>query len=156
MLSSAPVADSIRDELDRLTRAYDLKDAVVANLSDQARALQKVPAAHGTKVDLVEKSAGDPKFNCYRFAFGLDQLTDAVASLVFDYGGKGIGKNFVRFILDDLTEVTAAGANDGDVVVYAKDEEITHAGILQDDRVLSKWGEGHLWLHPTFLVFSGG
>jgi hypothetical protein len=51
-------------------------------------------------------------------------------------------------------EVTDAEPERGDVVVYRNDDQICHAGIVQDGRIVSKWGGGHVWRHGLFEVPS--
>jgi hypothetical protein len=51
-----------------------------------------------------------------------------------------------------LVEATIGDAADGHIAVYARGAEITHAGVVDKGRVMSKWGSGHVWRHGTFAV----
>jgi hypothetical protein len=51
-----------------------------------------------------------------------------------------------------LIKIEGSSARDGDLVVYYGDGGAAHAGIADRGRVRSKWGEGHVWSHPTMEV----
>jgi hypothetical protein len=66
------------------------------------------------------------------------------------------GAAFVHLLLDEglLNELVPSDAREGDLVFYFNDEgRFKHAGLnLENNRVLSKWGSGHLFEHGLFEV----
>lgn len=89
---------------------------------------------------------------------------------VFDFAEKedyaaiatsGLGKifaagDFVHWLLDHnlLVEITQNEAREGDIVVYFNEPgRFKHAGrILENGRVVSKWGIGNLYEHEVSEV----
>src|SRR4051812_22460613 len=117
-----PVEAAVREHLEGLT--------TLAPDQHQAAALRSAASEHQLDLELIELSNGEANFNCYRFALRLDELPESLRSLCFDYGGKGIGRNFVSFMIHrHLVETNVQDAVDDDVVVYENGAEITHAGI---------------------------
>jgi hypothetical protein len=66
------------------------------------------------------------------------------------------GRNFAHWLIDRnlLSEISMANRNEGDLVFYFDQQGLfKHAGIvLDDERVRSKWGTGHLFEHGLFDV----
>ena len=65
------------------------------------------------------------------------------------------GAEFAQWLIDRgyLAEVLQANAAQGDFVTYFNGSHFKHIGILLDgQRVVSKWGEGHLYEHALWEV----
>lgn len=65
------------------------------------------------------------------------------------------GRDFANWLVDLrlLTEIDAADAQKGDLVFYFSHGQFKHAGIIfNDNRVISKWGTGHLFEHGLFEI----
>ncbi len=66
------------------------------------------------------------------------------------------GGAFVHWLLDErlLEEIAPRDAREGVIVVYFNEAGLfKHAGItVREDRVVSKWGTGHLFEHGLFEV----
>jgi hypothetical protein len=154
-LTSAPVSRVAREELDRLTQPLDVGDGrLVDRLDDQARAIEDAANRYTLAIQLVQASDGDPALNCFRHALGLADLPEAFGSLIFDYGGAlGIGSPFVEYLVREVFAATMLeDATPSDIAVYSRDGHITHAGIFDGLRVVSKWGGGHIWCHDVWAV----
>ena len=98
---------------------------------------------------------GEPetcRFTCYQYAFdvvGSKRITKIARTYTKVYPNS----EFVQYLIDHyLSEVSRSAIQDGDVIVYAQDTQIKHAGKIISTRVLSKWGLAHLWSHGTFEV----
>jgi hypothetical protein len=51
---------------------------------------------------------------------------------------------------DQLQEIAAVDARDGDIIVYFDGEGLPkHAGVFQGGAIVSKGGLGHLWRHTV-------
>jgi hypothetical protein len=51
-----------------------------------------------------------------------------------------------------LKEIPDSEASDGHVVLYFKDGKTKHVGLMQGDRVISKWGKNPVYEHPIAEV----
>ena len=94
MFSQDAVPLDARRELEQITLSSDSDERLSFNerSAQQATAGRKVGTDYEMALELVKPSNGDSKFNCYRFALGLDHLPEPIHELVFSYGGKGIGR----------------------------------------------------------------
>ncbi len=52
----------------------------------------------------------------------------------------------------DSILISTTTPSTGDLVLYRNDRQITHAGLVAADRIISKWGKGHLWIHGLLEV----
>jgi len=60
---------------------------------------------------------------------------------------------FVAFLIANvLSEITIDEVQSGDVVVYFEGNQVQHAGIVQNDLIVSKWGTAHTLKHKLFEV----
>lgn len=94
----------------------------------------------------------DKNYNCFIFAFGLEKDEDFLIS----HSGKYIplchGNDIKRLILNDIL-ISAETPRKGDYIIYSKDNEITHAGIVKNkDLIVSKWSLGPIMEHQIRAV----
>ena len=88
--------------------------------------------------------------NCFEFALGLAGRREV--RLISKYiPSTCCEANFVQHLADVILIPTASPST-GDLVLYCNQQQITHAGLVEGDRVLSKWGVGHLWLHGLLEI----
>ena len=88
------------------------------------------------------------------FALGIeaDAVRDKVEGEIFP------GKKFVRTLVQTrflcAKAVSPSAAAEGDILIYYRNGEPTHAGQSASTRVISKWGSGatHIWEHPIYEV----
>lgn len=65
------------------------------------------------------------------------------------------GSGFARWLLDRgaLIEISDADLEEHDLVFYFDNGHFKHAGLaLNDQRIVSKWGRGHLYEHALWEV----
>jgi hypothetical protein len=90
------------------------------------------------------------QFNCYAYALGLHTLP-----AFFKTGIDGfIYSSFVKklFMQGELVK-TGQFPEAGDLIFYASDDMLKHAGIVSNDhRIISKWAAGPLLKHEAFDV----
>jgi len=89
-------------------------------------------------------------YNCFEFALGLAgckevQLISAYLPSTFCNG------TFAEHLVDSVLAPVASPST-GDLVLYGDHRQFTHAGVFQANRVISKWGKGHLWVHGLLEV----
>ncbi len=64
------------------------------------------------------------------------------------------GSKFVQELIPYLTPVPKSGVTEGDLVVYFEEKMPTHAGSINESKVISKWGRGHIYQHDQLEVPS--
>lgn len=91
------------------------------------------------------------KFTCFMHTFRL--INVPTAAYLMDVLGIQPKSDFVaHLVAHHLSEISAEDVEDGDLVLYSRSQEITHAGTVRAARVVSKWGVGWLWEHKVFEV----
>lgn len=77
------------------------------------------------------------KYNCFAYALGLDQ---SVTPYTFNQ------------VIKNKDIVSTVMPKKGDIVAYYNGKYIMHAGRYESDsKVISKWGDGPIFLHDTFM-----
>jgi hypothetical protein len=93
-------------------------------------------------------------YNCYAFAFDLidsEEYRNRTLRL------KNVFPNsvFCHYLVSNfLNEKEQKELKQGDYIIYFKDEVPSHAGKIFEQKILSKWGTGNLWLHDIYEVPS--
>jgi len=94
------------------------------------------------------------KYTCFMHAFDL-VASQPVIEIAEAFNETYPNGAFVAYLVDHyLFEVSHEEAKPGDIVVYACDIKIAHAGRFSDWKVISKWGTGLLWEHAVAEVPS--
>jgi len=100
---------------------------------------------------LIDPPSEDQNYNCFLYAFGLH--TDAA---VLQETKGFIYDSFVKHLLSIGELITTDMPIEGDYVVYQDlvnyPESLTHIGVLQGDKVVSKWAWGPLVKHALWDV----
>jgi len=104
----------------------------------------KNQCAHSIR--LVQRA--DPQYpsNCFQYTFGVDlKIVHETASLLDRLFVSGA---FVEeWIIPELQEVALNSVSSGYIIIYFNDELPTHSGTFQHGRIISKWGQGHIFEH---------
>lgn len=91
-------------------------------------------------------------FTCYQYAFDLIDVAE-VDMIALTYPKIFPNSEFTSCLVTELMhEITIKNANDGDIVVYFKNDIPVHAGKMKNKQVVSKWGIAHLWQHGVYEV----
>jgi hypothetical protein len=119
----------------------------------QIPAMERLKECHPHTVSLAEKwSLSTYKQNCFMYAFAVR------ASDICDWvqDDRFFGANFVANLIEArlLTEICPDELQDGDVILYFNGNRPAHAGVILNDRVVSKWGAfaTNIWNHKLFEV----
>lgn len=104
---------------------------------------------HSIILKLRKPGKNRSNYNCYTFAFNLTDspVYEKIASTppykVF------ADSEFCNFLLKkgSLKEKKLDDKKDGDIIIYFDENVPKHAGKIYSDRIISKWGTGHLWEH---------
>jgi hypothetical protein len=103
----------------------------------------------------IELAPGAPHvpigcYNCFEFALGLAGCREV--RLISKYlPSTFCDGSFVETLIGSAL-VPLASSVTGSLVLYRDHQHITHAGLVQGSRIVSKWGEGQLWLHGLLEV----
>jgi hypothetical protein len=62
------------------------------------------------------------------------------------------GSKFVQELIPYLTPIPKSDVTECDLVVYFEEEMPTHAGSINESKVISKWGKGHIYEHDLLEV----
>ena len=134
----------------------DLQKMTEMDPSLHAEELERLRQKYGHSIELVSQAC--PRTNdrnCYEYALGIDaEISGWVGGeLKWD---QDTGRRFMtEYILPSLQEVRGEDAKDSDLIVYFDGEQPTHAGLMETERVISKWGRpGHVYKHRILEVRS--
>lgn len=89
--------------------------------------------------------------NCFAWALGLNH---ELAHWVGEWGLPELftGSKFMQELFHYLVPIPEGDATEGDLVIYFDAQVPTHAGLIKDSRVCSKWGKGHIYHHNHLEV----
>lgn len=100
---------------------------------------------------LADPPAADQNYNCFLHTFGLhtnQEILTETDGFIYD--------TFVKHLLDTGDLIKTDTPLDGDYVVYQDlvhyPDSLTHIGILDGDKVISKWAWGPLIKHSLWDV----
>ncbi len=145
--------DTLRQRLWEITDGPDK-----APSSEHARLFADLAYEVPHKIEVLPNPFTDVRvlesYTCFVYVLDLVQSSRYVA-----IAGRGLpdvfaGKKFMRFLMDNavLREVTDQHKNDGNIIIYFDGDQPKHAGILNSDRVRSKWGTGLFLEHGVWEV----
>ncbi|MCR4314693.1 MAG: hypothetical protein NUV84_05650 [Candidatus Uhrbacteria bacterium] len=124
---------NLRDELGKISSTGGLMD--VQKVLDLARKNQSTLA-------FFEK--GDIGLNCLGYALNISPIGEWVPDSEF------VERMITKKLLREYQQ--------GSIILYFKNPgsngTLEHGGIVDEDCVISKWGNGHVWKHQLFDVPS--
>ena len=90
------------------------------------------------------------------YVFGFAEEPEYAAIAERGFNRVFAGGAFVRWLIESylLVELSSSEVNEGDLVIYFDDQgRFKHVGLIRGkDRVVSKWGTGHLVDHELLHV----
>ena len=89
-------------------------------------------------------------YNCFEFALGLAGCRE-VQLIAKHLPSTFCNGEFAEHLVDTVLG-SVHSPSTGNLVLYRDQQQIMHAGVVEADRVISKWGTGHLWLHGLLEV----
>jgi hypothetical protein len=118
-------------------------------------------------IEVLTDDNGHFAFNCVMHAFGVEQDARYVrlARLCLEldpnddpspeYQGVHADTGFVEFLISEGFVSERTAGSPGDVAVYYSEKRVKHIGrVIENSRVASKWGLGHLYAHALAEVPS--
>jgi hypothetical protein len=95
------------------------------------------------------------RYTCLMHALDFVERPEYVAIAGHGRGRIYASPAFARWLIEGgrLVEVSQEEARDGDLVFYFDDSGFKNVGLRRENgRVISKWGQGHLYDHELFEV----
>lgn len=140
--------DLLRKRLQEMTEVEDV--------SRHPALLSKITRDCPNTVAVLESCTPLKRYTCVMHVFDFVEKPDYVAIAKRGFNRVFAGKAFVHWLLDRglLEKVQWPDAGRGDVVLYFNEQgTFKHAGLIfAGDRLLSKWGTGHLFEHGVLEV----
>jgi len=90
-------------------------------------------------------------YNCFEFALGLAGRKE-VRLISGHLPSTFCNSEFAQHLVGSALAPATSPSIGNLVLYYDDDRQITHAGVVEASRILSKWGTGHLWLHGLLEV----
>jgi len=106
-------------------------------------------------IELLEGAAPISDYTCAVHAFDLIQDPTYESVATFGLCKTFAGKEFIHFLLDQelLEERALDDRAGGRLLMYFEGGDFQHIGtLLAENRLVSKWGMGHLWEHGIWEV----
>jgi hypothetical protein len=133
----------LREELNLITA----RDGSAAELKEQIEHIDSLRTKYPHSITLLRETIPNGlRFNCYQYAFSLENITLRVGILREVRPLRDFTQSLVDGLLD---EISLDNAENGDHVLYIG-SQIEHAGKINEGMVESKWGLGHLWRHGLY------
>lgn len=137
----------LRERLHRI--AYDYDPIYHLKLIEALR------AEHPHSVRPMTDRSSNLRFNCVMYALDAHEdqlLINLVLRCPYEVHPSTA---FAQFLIDKGHLVECSAADGTTLVVYLKDDKIKHVGrLVAGNRVVSKWGVGHLYEHDFMEVPS--
>ncbi len=117
--------------------------------------IQDLASVTGHSIKVIDSFYPIEDYTCVVHSFQLIQDPLYVSVAEFGLGRIFAGSEFIYFLLDQslLCECQCDSVLKDNLVMYFQNESFKHVGLaLDENRVLSKWGTGHLYNHLTWEV----
>lgn len=125
-----------------------LHEITLSHPSAHPRLMHERAANHSIRLLSVE--GDDLRYNCVMFALdgvGNQQYLDLLYQLPNDVHAD---TRFLKYLIEQGHLILSP---DGNLIIYFANEHITHIGKINAvERIVSKWGRGHLYEHAIFEV----
>ena len=134
---------NLRTRLQDITCSHDI--------DGHPSAIEKLRSEFPHTIQLVERTNPTLPRNCYEWALDLSSvLTHWVGEL--DLPELFAGPQFASTLIPQLNAISESDVRNDDLVLYFDEPIPTHAGLATESRVISKWGEGHIYKHGFMEV----
>jgi hypothetical protein len=128
----------------------------VEDVSKHPALLQALTLEHPNTVKLLGSPHPIERYTCLVHAFNFTEQPEYVVIAKRGFNVVFAGRAFAHWMIEHgfLAEINQEDALEGDLVFYFNGEaEFRHAGLTtSNNRVISKWGTGHLYEHELLDV----
>lgn len=125
------------------------------DVAQHATLLQGIVANHPHSINIEHSPHPIDRYTCLMHAFDFTGKAEYIAIADYGLGRVYAGADFAHWLFANgkLEEISNQEALSGDLVIYSKNGNFKHVGVLQPHgRVTSKWGIGHLYNHEILEV----
>lgn len=125
------------------------------NVQRHPALLDQLTATYPNSIRVLPSPYPVNRYTCLMHVLEFSEKPNYIAIATYPGINVFAGAEFAHWLLDKgyLTEVSEPVASAGDLVMYFNGCAFKHVGILQGNaRVVSKWGEGHLYEHALWEV----
>ena len=130
----------LRELLQQITH-----EAVVAT---HAPRIEEVRAQFGHAITVLTAEGDNRRYNCVMYGLGIELDREYFVMSTYCPEEVHASMGFLQFLYDEGDLIERQDCVLGCLVVYSKDGHFLHIGQAVDDgRVRSKWGIGHLYEH---------
>jgi len=138
---------SLREQLQAMTEIEDV--------SQHPRLLDEIASEHPHSIRVLDSAHTLGRYTCLVHALGFAGSPEY--EMIASRGFKVVfaGPRFAQWLLDRdaLIEISGSDVKKHDLVFYFENDRFKHAGLaLNYQRVVSKWGIGHLYEHGIWKV----
>jgi len=138
----------LRKRLEEMTQVEDV--------TQHAALLMEISRSCPNTIVFVASPYPLGRYTCAMHVFGFAEEPEYAAIAERGFNRVFAGSAFVHWLIENclLAELRPSDVNEGDLVMYFNDEgRFKHAGLMcGKDRVVSKWGTGHLFNHGFLEV----
>lgn len=109
---------------------------------------------HNIKLRAEAKLGNDEswRYNCYTYALCLMDSAEFV-DIIDRYPFLFANDSYVLYLIEHyLAEIEQNEVQDDDYVIYFLNGVPKHAGRIRNHKVVSKWGNFHLWEHDLWEI----
>lgn len=142
----------LREELQGITDKY-----IGHLVGQQIKLIAELSSRYNHSIRLKgEAKLGMPKtfrYNCYQYAF--DTITSPqIEKIASIHQSIFPNSEFIIFLIRNgiLREINWEDRRNGDIIIYFANTKPAHAGKINSDKIISKWGLAHLWEHNIYEV----
>ena len=132
-----------------------LQDMTELFVDDHPSVLLEIGIDHPTTIIVLASATPIQRYTCILHALDLTEHPDYIEVAGSNWGKLFAGAEFAKWLVASqrLDEIELQNATAGSLVFYFAQNDFQHVGIFSgDDRVISKWGTGHLYGHQLLEV----
>ncbi len=104
--------------------------------------------SHNIKLEELVSTDREENFNCFMYVFDL-QGSKVIRHEMKKKESIKFGRDYIDYL---IRSGYLAPNEQGKIIIYFDDTGPTHAGIINGNRIISKWGIGNLWQHDLWEV----
>lgn len=137
----------LREKLQRMIEVEDV--------AQHPNLLRELSRECPNTIVVIDSEHPIERYTCLVYALGFTERPDYLAIAKYPFKTTYAGPEFARWLIDRryLRVLPQVRANNGDLVFYFDQDEFKHAAVVvSDQRVISKWGKGHLFEHQILEV----
>lgn len=137
----------LRTKLQEMTEVQDV--------AQHASLLTAITRDHPNSIRILQSPHAIGRYTCFVHAFDFTEKPEYLDIASFGLGRVFAGPAFGQWLLESeaLDEIPALEKSEECLVFYFSDKNLRHVGLSKaDERMVSKWGIGHLYEHEIFEV----